>query len=486
MTPRLRGPFPEPAGKLALLALILVLHAPTLGWLARLIGGGQARLSAYLLLAAAALIALRWRAGHQHLEPSARPRIHGAPLVLFVGSQLLYLASAHWLDMHIVAATLLGVTLYAAAGLYLPASTWRRGLPGLLMLLAVLPFGELLETYVGMPARRLTAEVVEQVLARARIAAIPAEMVLVLEGGLVYVDAPCSGVRSLWTGLVFFAGTTWIERTPLGLGWVVRGGVFAALLVLTNILRVLAIVLLAPVAGLHQVARIVHEPLGILGFCVACGVAYLMLRTPRAPSLTADGPTAPELRAPLLLALGGLTFAAILVHSPRAPRPAPTAPRFTLIGNMIPLSDSERGLFSRVGHTTATKHRFTWQGHTGSVLAVHSTSWRAHHAPEVCLAGAGHTIDRLETWTTGPRDALRVATLDGGQRTALYWYQSRTRTTAELLTRVLAELTGDEPEWVMVSILVEGRWPVDAPQTRDLSAFIRASVDDALAARGSP
>ncbi len=498
-----RAVLPEPAGKLILLVALLALHAPTLRWLARVLTDTTFGLNAVLLLAAVALVVTRARRDLERPAEALRslalspPRAGwDAPAALLVASELAFLASARWLDIHIVGAVLLGLSLYAAAGLYLPAPTWRRGLPGLVLFLAVLPFGDTLQAYAGMPARTFTAHVVERVLSTAGVANVSAETVLVLESGLVYVDAPCSGLHSLRTGLVFFAGATWIERAALGAGWAARGLVFAALLVAANVVRVLVIVVVGPVAGLPRVAEIIHEPLGVLGFVAACAAAYAMLHFGRrAARATAD---APAPRAParadhgpvLVLGLAALTVVAALAHTPRPRRAVTAAPQLARLaaalpqGEAIPLTEAETGLFARVGQTTAIKHRFTWRGHPGSVLAVHSTSWRAHHAPEICLAGAGHEVDALQTWTVAPDHALRVAAVDRGARTALYWYQSRTRTTADLLTRVLSDLAGDEDEWVMVSILVEGAWPVGDARTLALYDSIRASVAAALTPRG--
>lgn len=481
---------PEPLGKLLLGGLVLALHAPTLRWLGRIFTDVHFRLNAYLLLALVALVGLRLHAVVRERPRvvdllRAPPRAARAPIALLLVSELAFLVAARWLDANIVAAVLLGTSLYAVAGLYISPTSWRRGLPGLLVFLAVLPFGEALEAYAGMPARHLTARIVEHTLAMGRIASIPAETVLVLESGLVYVDAPCSGVRSLWTGLVFFSGATWLQRAPIDARWILRGVVFVALLVTANVFRVFAIVLLAPVAGAHQLAAIVHEPLGILGFVAACAVGYLLLRGGAVTPSPARA-SVPRLSGRVVLGLAAVTLAALIIHTPRPRRPPVSAPRFALLGEPIALTAAEAGLFARVGQTIATKHRFTWRGHAGSLLAVHSTSWRAHHAPEICLAGAGHRIDVLQSWSLAPDRTLRVATLDGGACTALYWYQSRTRTTDDLLARVFADLHRGEAEWVMVSILVEGRWPIGEERTLALFEHIRASVEDALSAPRGP
>ena len=482
---------PEPLGKLVLLGAVLWLYAPVLSWLGRRLTAPGGGLDGPLMVVVVGLLAVRLRA--------ARPDVHApahaapGPLALLLLAELTFVICARALDIHALSAALLGVTLYAALGLYTSPQAWRDGARGLLLVLVVLPLGDHAELYLGVPARRLSAEVVAFALAEGGVAHVPAETVLVLESGLVYVDAPCSGVRSLWTGAVFFVGATWLERARLDLRWLAHGVALLVLLVAANVGRVLAIVLLGPVAGWTVVAELVHEPLGILGVTGACGAVYLSLRrasartTPAsAPSPTCGLPGAPlRTSVGLGVALAGTTLA-LLFYTPAAPPPAGRAPSFELLGEPLPLTDAERGLFARVGHTTALKRRFTWHGQAGSVLLVHSTEWRAHHAPEVCLASAGFRVEAPRTWTLGPRRVVRTATIDGGARTAVYWYQSATEVTPELSSRVWSALTGAPQPWVQVSLLLDGAHDDASAPLRALVTTLQAAVQAGLDAPLAP
>lgn len=82
------------------------------------------------------------------------------------------------------------------------------------------------------------------------------------------VDLPCSGIRSAWTGLVFFLGATCLLRSRLGLRWILAGAGYLLLLFAANILRVAALALHSH-AGLPALSRLVHEPLGVPGFALA-------------------------------------------------------------------------------------------------------------------------------------------------------------------------------------------------------------------------
>ena len=147
------------------------------------------------------------------------PRLVPAPLALVLGAALGYLWAERYLDVSFLGAALFGLGSYGLWGLYVDGGRWRRGLLATLLLIGVLPFGEQADTYAGFALRALTARSVGGVLAGLGIAAVPAETILMLENGVAHVDIPCSGVRSLWAGALFFLGATWVERRRLDGGW---------------------------------------------------------------------------------------------------------------------------------------------------------------------------------------------------------------------------------------------------------------------------
>jgi exosortase O len=141
----------------------------------------------------------------------------------------------------------------------------------------------------------------------------------------------------------------------------------------------------------------------------------------------------------------------------------------------LPLSAAESDLFRRWGGS-ADKRRFRFGPIRGSMLAVYSRSFRAHHPPEVCLAGSGVHIEGLRAVSLGGADTVRVASADGGRRTALYWFQSPTRTTGDLAARVWADVSGEERRWVQVSLLLDAPLDVESPEGRALVSQVRAAI----------
>jgi exosortase O len=241
------------------------------------------------------------------------------------------------------------------------------------------------------------------------------------------------------------------------------------------------VVLLSVALGRPFVAEMLHAPLGVLGFAVSCAIVLLLARRRSAPAIApAHASVRSRLPAPalcfataLLVPLDvarpdtPLTIAPLTLRLPVEIRTAP-----------LPLTDAEQGLFRRFAGALPDKRRFDWNGHRGTLLVAYSASFRAHHPPEICMASAGIHVDAITDVADG-RDRFRFASLDGGTRSALYWYQSPSGTRADILDRALAEISGRERRWVQVSLLLDEP-PTVAREGRDLFALVRAAVATAL------
>src|SRR5262249_4035879 len=88
---------------------------------------------------------------------------------------------------------------------------------------------------------------------------------------------------------------------------------------------------------------------------------------------------------------------------------------------------------------------------------------RAPPAPAVSLAASGRRVDGVQAVDLGGTvDAphadfpARVVSVDRGQATGVYWFQSRGRTTGSVLERTMADVAGRERRWALVSVLFEG------------------------------
>ncbi len=453
----------------------LVLQAPFLRWLWVHLPSSEYATSLLLLALAGVPLAVR---GFRSLEAEGLTASRPAVALLAIAAALSLAVEALW-DFDLLSGVLFGVGSYALFGLYVSSARWRAALPAALLLVAALPFGHHLHAYLGFPARVAVASVVHQCLEALGIAALGSQTVLQLETGAMNVDLPCSGIRSAWTGLLFFLGASTVLRTRLGVRWALSGVGYLALLFLANVLRVAALALLSQ-AGLQEIARLVHEPLGVAGFVLASaavfwGLSRIGARTEvAAPRFVAPRWWAPVLAGSLLL-LAALRPAsagpvvATPASLPEVPLPAALSPV------PLPLSEAERDLFSRHG-ARAQKARLGGSL-PGTVVLVRSSSWRSHHPPEQCLRGSGRTVESDLSWTLGNGLPVRLIRLQGGGG-AVWWFQSPSGPQNDLLRRFWAEWTGRECRWTLVSLVLD-ELPADPralePLTSTLSDAVAAS-----------
>ncbi|NTU83980.1 MAG: archaeosortase/exosortase family protein, partial [Chloroflexales bacterium] len=306
-------------GNAIILGLWLWLYQPAGAYVSTLFGAADLRANQLILAGTLALIVLRVRRAGAALRAGAAPQLYAPALVLALGGSLLYLAAERLLDINLLSATIAGLATYGLLGLWMSPRVWRQGFPAALLLIGALPFGDHLDVFVGYPLRIATATIVRDGLAAAGAASLGVDTILVFESGITQVDLPCSGVRSLWTGALFFLAATLLERRRIGPGWLVAGAGFAALMVLANLARVAALVVVGPVLGWPLLAEMLHVPLGVLGFAGACVAAVAMLR--RLPALPGPDPGTPAPPRPIWLApaLAGGVLLMALAYSPRPP-----------------------------------------------------------------------------------------------------------------------------------------------------------------------
>lgn len=423
------------------------------------------------------------------------PRLAWLPLTLVLGCSLLYLLVERFLDVHTLAATLAGLATYGLLGLWLSPERWRGGLPAALLLIGALPFGEHMQTFIGYPMRIVTADFVQAGLTAVHVPSVGLDTILVFENGVSQVDLPCSGVKSLWTGMLFLLAATWVERRPINGRWLGTAVLFSLLLFVVNLLRVGILVTVGIVAELPLLAEMLHIPLGVLGFVAACAAAVVLLRKtavshhPSAishQSLAINPPpihhspfsslfALPSLLFPLLLLLTIAVMA--LAYTPRPQTgltQTPPAWQFPadLQTEAMPLKPDEIEWLTRDGAESADRRRFVWGDVSGSMILITSRTWRAHHRPERCFEVYGLTLNESSTHLVAQAFPLRLVSLgkagEVGQYTAVYWFQSASHTTDDYATRIWDDLSLERERWVLVSVVFDG---VVDPQTAEIQAF---------------
>ena len=292
------------------------------GYLGTIFTRQEFRTNQIMLLAALGLIAMQARRGRFRPRLDQPPQANRLALALIVVASGLYLLVERFLDVNTFSATLFGLASYGLLGLWMQPRAWRWGMPAALLLVGALPFGDHLQTFVGYPVRVATAHVVQQGLAALGAPSIGVDTILVFETSVAKIDLPCSGVKSLWTGGLFFLAATWIEGRRVAGRWLAAAVIFAGMLLAANLARVAVLVGVGQAAGWRLLADMLHVPLGVLGFLAACAGGLFLLRrfVPvwQAPTPQAEG----ELPRPrgLAPALSGLVLALALLY---APKPAP-------------------------------------------------------------------------------------------------------------------------------------------------------------------
>ncbi|MBX2797615.1 MAG: exosortase O [Myxococcales bacterium] len=370
------------------------------------------------------------------------------------------------------------VSAYGLAGLFLTQAAWRRLLPAAGLAALWLPLSSHLDIVLGYPLRWATAAVVATALGPAEVTA---GTVLAVDGAFAHVDLPCSGVQSLWSGLVVLLGAAVVWGRPVGARFgAIAVAVLAGLLV-ANASRVLTLVTLLHVVDWPLLADVLHVPLGVIGFVLAVAPGLWAIRRLAEPDVAEPDRSAEKARSWATVAVGVALIATVGVQALPAAERAVARP-VTLPDTMVSVVPTpQEAAFAAEHGASVRKARFARDGLRGTVVVVTSRSWLAHHVPTWCLRAGGWTLSgerpvhldqTLVRWAEAERS--------GTPAVALWWFQSAGRQTDDHTERILRGLVDDEA-WVLVSVVLEGATPPEAavPLVHDLRASVAQSLEDA-------
>ena len=223
------------------------------------------------LLALAALGALAWQ---------QRARLRPAPrlgwIVLALASAVAATASQTFLPplmMALIAALAMACGLAA----FLPATVASGPVLGLSVL--SLPLLASLQFYAGYPLRVVTAEASRWLLALTHEVTRSGAS-LEVDGRLVIVDAPCSGVQMAWFGY-FTACAVTLYLVRGNRSFFTRLPLDSVLVLAGNIVR--NTVLVAAEASGHHLPGWAHDAIGLVLLAAVCtGIAWVMAQPARA------------------------------------------------------------------------------------------------------------------------------------------------------------------------------------------------------------
>ena len=245
------------------LALLVLALWPTWWWMGqRMVDGSDDPLG---VLALAALATVLWQ--HRH-QLRAAPRL-GLQAAALAGAVLTTVLHGQLPDLLVGLVSLLSFALGLLA--FLPARVATAPVLGLSVL--SLPLLASLQFYAGFPLRVVTAEASRWLLSIAHTVERTGSS-LVVDGQLVIVDAPCSGVQMAWLGYFTACAVALAVGQP-NRSFVLRLPVVSGLVLLGNVLRNTVLVALQA-SGVHLPAW-GHDAIGLLVLGAVCaGIAWAM------------------------------------------------------------------------------------------------------------------------------------------------------------------------------------------------------------------
>ena len=259
------------------LGLLAAALWPTWWWMGqRMVDGSDDPLG---LLALTALGVVVWL--HRHvLRPS--PRLRWLALAL-AGAVAATATRAYLPDLASALIALLAVAAGLAA--FLPTRVATAPVIGLSVL--SLPLLASLQFYAGYPLRVVTAEISRWLLALSHEVSRSGSSLLV-NGHLVIVDAPCSGVQMVWLGY-FTACLVALPTALTNRTFLIRLPVVGVLVLTGNIVR--NTLLVAAEASGRHLPGWAHEAIGLMVLVLVCGgIGWVMSRASRStPNATYGG-----------------------------------------------------------------------------------------------------------------------------------------------------------------------------------------------------
>ncbi|MCP4422049.1 MAG: exosortase O [Chloroflexi bacterium] len=466
------------------------LYWPLRSYLSIIFSREDFRTNQIILVGVLILIGIQIKKEGSRFDIKAAPRPTFWPMILMIGGSILYLLVERFLNVNTLSASLFGVASYGLLGLWISPQRWRTGLPAALLLVGTLPFGEHMQTFIGYPMRILTASIVQNGLAASGVGSIGVDTILIFENGVSHIDSPCSGVKSLWTGMLFLLAATWLERRQINGHWVKTAVIFTLLLFIANLARVAILIIVGEIFGWPFLAEMLHIPLGVIGFVMACVAAVFMLKN-QLPMVNGQLPMTidqlPNWITSMLIVV--ISIMAIL-YTPRpitvlSQKAATWKFPVQLTVTPLPLKPDENEWLTKDGAEAADRFQFKWQGAnntvSGTMILITSKTWRAHHRPERCFEVYGLSLDESRTHLVSSDFPVRFVSLgqSGGNRslTATYWFQSNVQTTDDYGTRIWSDISPQRERWVLVSILFD---EVADPNSEEIAAFYQA-MNDAVA-----
>jgi len=358
--------------------------------------------------------------------------------------------------------------IFGYLGLYVDQAAWLKSAIPILLLTLILPFGDLLDTYLGFPLRMQTSNVVEHIVRKMGIDLVDHQTILSLENRYTQVDTTCSGLNVIWAGTLLFIAYSIIDKLRFGLRWILLFFTFIAMLLFFNGARVLILVLLELVLENQRLANVIHLPLGLVGFVIPAIVLWFLVNKNKRTSRV----LIEKVRQPKISFVGQLVVALLLLglfafapHMERAGA-KPLGISESLDFEPIALAAKEKAYFDFEG-SDARKYKLDYKSLHGSIILVASSSFKGHHDPTLCLQSIGLSIEKNEPRIIDGKP-LRYLTFRSSNQVGVYWFKSGNEYTDDYSYRVWYDLQNNNRKnnWLQVTALIDQNY-----KTTDLPSF---------------
>lgn len=499
---------------LGLVAILLasgMLYLPVFHWLILKMSLTNGYLHLFALLGLSALGVQRLM--QMKTLPFHFPVLFHSGALIWIPASLLYLWNEANVGFHTLSAALFIIFLFGLAGHFLTTPIWRSLLLPLLLLILVLPFEHYLDVYLGFPLRLLSAEMTSALLKVMQLPLLTVESILMVDNKAAIVDLDCSGINSLWVGLIFYLLLTWVERFAITRRWVLIGLGFMGLLVISNVFRIVILVTLDLVLDQPELARLFHQSLGLLGFTMSSLVIWWVLQhfaSRQTSHASENSRTATPYLSYTPWLITALIFTLANLYQPyQTVAATPASHAITVPAAYTPqatsLSKQERDFFvsnqpQAQKFSLKIPHKDT--PIKASLVLVWSHAWKTHHVPENCYLSQGYSISDKGLWQIKPNFNVRYLALNKPlisqtiaqtkaqtiphtpqesslqKLTGIYWFQSAERTTPDYSSRVIDNLFHPGKEWVMVSVLWDS--PVTPADITPLVTALQQSLEKPL------
>lgn len=390
-----------------------------------------------------------------------------------------------------LSATFALIGVFGFAGL---VPQWRERWGAILfyaLLIAIaLPFAVSSQTGFGFFMRVAVTDAAAQILNLLGVTLLSAHDVLIFENSLARVDAPCSGLKSLFTGSAFFFAASGLMQRRMSLKWLMAYGAVLIFLFSGNVTRIVILVILLETFQAPALAELLHIPLGLIFFALASAAGVLLLTKVEARVLQ-ENADASRRHSPLLGGLISLCAAgSVLFLSPMQSIQASATPFIEMPAygdyQSLPLTPAETRFYNSNPQTAAKKWRFATDNLSGSILIVRSSALTAMHAPEICLEASSFQIDEMVTHTVFPQETVRELSLSNPSMRAIYWMQSAATVTDSFTTRLRRYAVNGENDWVMVTVLFDNNIAFNSETTITYVNELKQHVDALLSVERGP